>query len=301
METVRNPEGMGSIGELLARSRHATSSPYAVNGSSFHHADGNGNVTYLAGSNGGTDAAYRDDPFGRWLAQTGSYAAANVMRFSGKPWVAHNGSNSDGLYYYGYRFYDPNLQRWLSRDPIGERGGINLYGYVDNDPVNYVDPFGWLKYRYDGVFLYIYPSWWQFWKSEPEVYWGTPELYQRVLRDKDIEDAAVNAAAALALLELQKKLLDDQQKRQTPPANCPKPPGWNKDWQWQPPTGDKDGNWRWFDPNGGEWRRHEPDKWHPDPHWDYNPWDKWNSPWRNIDEKGNPIPKTPAPRPPKAN
>jgi hypothetical protein len=44
-------------------------------------------------------------------------------------------------------FYDPELGRWLSRDPIGEDGGINLYGYVGNDPVNGVDPLG----------LYCYP------------------------------------------------------------------------------------------------------------------------------------------------
>jgi RHS repeat-associated protein len=135
-------DGAGGIGGLLARSRHATSSPYAVNGNSFYHADGNGNVTYLASSGGGTDAAYRYDPFGRWLAQMGPYASANGLRFSSKPWVAHNGSNTDGLYYYGYRFYDPLTQRWLKRDPIGENGGFNLYGFVGNSPNFYIDALG---------------------------------------------------------------------------------------------------------------------------------------------------------------
>jgi RHS repeat-associated protein len=40
------------------------------------------------------------------------------------------------------RAYDPRLGRWLSRDPIAERGGINLYGCVGNDPVNLRDPTG---------------------------------------------------------------------------------------------------------------------------------------------------------------
>ena len=36
-------------------------------------------------------------------------------------------------------FYDPGVQRWLNRDPINEKGGINLYGFVKNDPTTYID------------------------------------------------------------------------------------------------------------------------------------------------------------------
>lgn len=43
---------------------------------------------------------------------------------------------------YGYRYYDPTTGRWPSRDPIGERGGENLYGFVGNDGVNYFDLLG---------------------------------------------------------------------------------------------------------------------------------------------------------------
>jgi len=46
------------------------------------------------------------------------------------------------LVYYLYRFYDPNLQRWVNQDPIGERGGINLYAFAGGDPVNRADPNG---------------------------------------------------------------------------------------------------------------------------------------------------------------
>lgn len=38
--------------------------------------------------------------------------------------------------------YDPTIGRWLSRDPIGEEGGVNLYRYVSNNPVKFIDPFG---------------------------------------------------------------------------------------------------------------------------------------------------------------
>ena len=47
-----------------------------------------------------------------------------------------------GLYNYGYRYYDPQLGRWLSRDPIGVKGGVNLYSFVVNDGVNWVDLLG---------------------------------------------------------------------------------------------------------------------------------------------------------------
>jgi len=47
-----------------------------------------------------------------------------------------------GLYYYGHRYYNPSTGRWLSRDPIGEKGGKNLYGFVKNNPISCVDRLG---------------------------------------------------------------------------------------------------------------------------------------------------------------
>jgi RHS repeat-associated protein len=67
----------------------------------------------------------------------GALANANVYRFSSKEW---NGNS--GLYYYLYRFYDPNLQRWVNRDPLGEMGGINLIQFCKNNPISYIDSFG---------------------------------------------------------------------------------------------------------------------------------------------------------------
>jgi RHS repeat-associated protein len=127
--------GAGGIGGLLARSDHTQTS--ALLKTAFYHADGNGNITALLSTNGLVVAWYQYAPFGATLAMSGPLASANTHRFSSKLW--HERS---GLYYYGYRFYEPNLQRWLTKDPIREAGGINLYGFVGNGPMVALDALG---------------------------------------------------------------------------------------------------------------------------------------------------------------
>ena len=81
----------------------------------------------------------------------------------------------------------------------------------------------------------------------------------------------------------------------TPPGYDPANPGWRPGY----PEGPTLRPPRWFDPEGGEWRFHPPDQWHPDPHWDHNPWDQWNGQWRNIPmakNEGQPMVSEPAER-----
>ena len=126
--------GAGGIGGLLA---------YTGGGvSQYYHSDSLGNVTALANVNNQLSAAYTYDPYGNLLGSSGPMADLNHYRFSSKE--IHPGS---GTYAYGYRFYDPNLQRWLNRDPIGENGGINLYGFVKNRPTAKFDPVGWSDFN----------------------------------------------------------------------------------------------------------------------------------------------------------
>jgi RHS repeat-associated protein len=107
----------------------------------YYHSDANGNVTMLINPSQYIVAKYLYDAFGNVLFAAGSLAQQNLYRFSSKE--AHPNS---GLAYYLYRYYDPNLQRWLNRDPIGEAGGINLYQAMGNNPVCYIDPWGFIWY-----------------------------------------------------------------------------------------------------------------------------------------------------------
>jgi RHS repeat-associated protein len=82
-------------------------------------------------------AKYLYDPFGNTLSLSGPLASLNVYRFASKEW-----NTSAGIYNFGRRYYDPMLQRFLNRDPLAEQGGINLYAYVGNNPVNLIDTLG---------------------------------------------------------------------------------------------------------------------------------------------------------------
>jgi uncharacterized protein RhaS with RHS repeats len=53
------------------------------------------------------------------------------------------------------RPYDPNLGRWIQRDPIEEQGGLNLYAYVFNDPLNFIDPEGLIGTPAENIALVI--------------------------------------------------------------------------------------------------------------------------------------------------
>jgi RHS repeat-associated protein len=106
-------EGAGGIGGLLARSHGYSGSTGAWSTHHYYHADGGGNITAMADNHATTaalSASYRYDPFGRTLSQSGTMAAANLYRFSSKEIHAQS-----GMYGYGFRFYDPTLQRWLNR------------------------------------------------------------------------------------------------------------------------------------------------------------------------------------------
>ncbi len=158
MDLSGTMQGAGGVGGLLAVRIHGTGTSAGLYHPTY---DGNGNISepersgdgharsrvpagrrsreYLT-PGGSVAAHYVYDPFGNDITpsnRAGTAHNAFAHRFSTKPI-----DPATGLYYYGYRFYDPLTGRWPSRDPIGEEGGVNLYGFDVNSPLSWIDFLG---------------------------------------------------------------------------------------------------------------------------------------------------------------
>jgi RHS repeat-associated protein len=130
-------QGAGGVGGLVMSEELPSGGGAPV--PHFPTYDGNGNITAWVNASGTVIARLRYDAFGNIIEQTGT--PPSRYGFSTKPIELVT-----GFLYYGYRFYDPVTGRWPSRDPIGENGGLNLYGFVGNDGVNKWDLLG-LEWR----------------------------------------------------------------------------------------------------------------------------------------------------------
>lgn len=86
-------------------------------------------------------------PFGgrAWWIEHGAKASYKTRGYSGKE------RDATGLYYYGYRYYAPWQQRWINPDPAGEVDGLNLYCFVGNSPLRYIDRDGRVGSELDRV------------------------------------------------------------------------------------------------------------------------------------------------------
>lgn len=145
MDLSGSMQGAGGVGGLLAHSEHGFTEdeqPVATRTTYNPTYDGNGNITECLDATGEVAAHFKYDPFGNTtvasLLQTENLTLETFQyRLSTKP-----RDPATGLYYYGYRWYDPLTGRWPSRDPIGEDGGLNLYGFLGNGGVNKSDRLG---------------------------------------------------------------------------------------------------------------------------------------------------------------
>ena len=209
-------QGAGGVGGLLvATLSSSTTGNQWDTGPAYYHYDGNGNVTSVISSWGQMEVTYRYDAFGNAVSHFGG------GRFNSTPWneppytfstkwrestniyasevpyaVSTNQQSNDysniysnrhsALHYYGYRYYAPKDGRWLGRDPVGERGGVNLFGSVGNGVINQIDILG-LDY-------YTSPD-----DGHHEIFWPEEIEGENYDGSHDLTAAIAGEAAAIAL------------------------------------------------------------------------------------------------------
>jgi RHS repeat-associated protein len=138
-------QGAGGVGGLLLITDHS-----ALLTSHSPTYDGNGNVSEYLTTTGTLAARFEYDPFGNAVANTDARNRF-TYRFSTKPRDIET-----SLYYYGYRYYDPKIGRWLSRDPIEEEGGVNLYGFIGNSIPTSIDVLGLREQTVEKCVSYLF-------------------------------------------------------------------------------------------------------------------------------------------------
>ena len=140
---VASYSGSGSLIDQYIYGLALTSLVNAQGTAVYYSFSANGNTSDLTDAAGSVVSSYFYDPFGRSLAK--SETIPNPFQFAGEVGVMNSVAGFDLM---RFRAYSAALGRFTSPDPIGLQGGsLDLYSYVHNDPMAFVDPSG-LKLRY---------------------------------------------------------------------------------------------------------------------------------------------------------
>ena len=126
-------QGAGGVGGLLAVREKSAPGDASFQGT-FPISDGNGNITEMVNTIDTIIVHYEYGPFGQQTVLSGTDAPAQSHRFSSKYFDLETQLSNFGL-----RYYACNFARWMSRDPIGEQGGINLYLFGANRAPSAID------------------------------------------------------------------------------------------------------------------------------------------------------------------
>lgn len=150
----------------------------------WHLADHLGSVRDLVDNDGNTVNHYVYDSFGNVVSQTSETFISRYL-FTGREW-----DDEIGLQFNRGRYYDPELGIFINEDPIGFSGGTpNLYGYVENNPINAIDPFGTTSNELVALLNIAQPR-----SSNPE------ETIYRYPKAPDYQTALINATTWFYLI-----------------------------------------------------------------------------------------------------
>jgi RHS repeat-associated protein len=131
---TRNP-GIGATGQLALIIHQPKHGPPQISAPVYNHRL---DVVRLVDvETGNIVAKYEYSPFVKTLSVSGARADHNPFRFAGAYFDPETST-----YNFGLRHYDPRTKQWLSRDPIWEAGGLNLFSYGDNNPIMNIDVLG---------------------------------------------------------------------------------------------------------------------------------------------------------------
>ncbi len=137
LDIIQEKNQSGTITANYIRSLNIDEPLVRLTTTSIRHykTDALGSVIALLDDAGTVKTTYTYDPFGN--VTISGEASDNPFQYTGRE------NDNTGLYYYRARYYSPELQRFISEDPIGFKSGdVNFYTYIKNQPINWVDPLG---------------------------------------------------------------------------------------------------------------------------------------------------------------
>ncbi|TWT55980.1 tRNA3(Ser)-specific nuclease WapA precursor [Allorhodopirellula solitaria] len=136
--------GMRYIDDLVLRDRDISPSGGLLTERLYYLADANWNTTAVVSDSGSVQERYEYDPYGNLSIFAANFTPRAVSTFGVHyTYTSREWTPDAGLYYFRNRWYDAQLGRFSSRDPIGYRGGsCDLYQYVSSNPLRRTDPSG---------------------------------------------------------------------------------------------------------------------------------------------------------------
>ncbi|EKD44331.1 MAG: YD repeat protein, partial [uncultured bacterium (gcode 4)] len=203
------------IDDVLVMSQTTINGKKTQTNQYFYQKDQLGSIIAITDQSGKLAEEYKYDEFGKAYTRAGKSDNWKVLKKSDvgntRLFTGREYDKEIGLYYYRARYYSADLGRFISRDPIGTADNVNLYSYVGNSPVMYVDGMGlekalmvwnensiriiyensWVWHTFLQIGKYVYTYWteWDYLESRIKWIWSIiPNLVNAEITSRGIEE-----------------------------------------------------------------------------------------------------------------